>query len=270
MNQTSFGNGFKSAARCCLGAGMAAAVLAGCGAGADEEGQRDDPVMLAAYKDMIAYCGAEEPVGAPAQEGGWSLTSPSKYGNPTYEASALVSPQGAELQFPLHMRVGVRDYRGVTGPVIPSGYARPEWRMGVILEGRLPAHAAACVISLAKLVPPPYVPTLPGMPQQEPVYGYTLDWRSKWATAVPVAGVPGSVIDGFEFVSTFGHAGSRAVFVLPKAQLTSTQGVAICHLAPAAITWDCAVPDVYDQGEDWGIARRGVQAGVYVLAAPRS
>lgn len=269
MHHTRFVTGFNRLAWRCLGAGMAAAALAGCGAGTDEAADNDDPALLAAYTDTIAYCGAEEPVGASAQEGGWSMTSPSKYGNPSYEASALVSPRGADLLFALQMPVAVRDYRGVSGPVVPSGLAKPAWRMGVMLEERLPARAAACVLSLAKLVPPPFVPTLPGMPAPAPVYGYTLNWRSKWAPAVPVAGLPGNLIDGFEFVSTFVPGSARAFFALPKERLASTQGVAICHLAPTATSWDCATPDVADQGQEWGMTRRGVRSGVYVLTAPR-
>ncbi|MEG0040587.1 MAG: hypothetical protein RR775_21265 [Massilia sp.] len=269
MNDPIFRKGVHHIARCCLGAGIAAVALAGCGAGADEEAGQDDPALLAAYTDTIAYCGAEERADASAQEGGWSMTSPSKYGNPSYEASALVSPRGAQLQFALQMPVAVRDYRGATGPVVPSGLAKPEWRMGVILEGRLPARAAACVLSLAKLTTPAFVPTLPGMSAPAPVYGYTLNWRSKWATAVPVAGVPGDLIDGFEFVSTFVPGSARAFFALPKARLASTQGVAICHLGPTATSWDCATPDVADQGQEWGMTRQGVRPGVYVLTAPR-
>lgn len=247
-----------------IGIGMAVALLAGCGGVGEEE--EASPADTALYTETMAYCDAEEPVGGPAEEGGWSLTSPSKYGNPSYEASALVSPRGAELQFPLHMKVGVNDYRGVSGPVIDVGYREPEWGMGVILHGRLPARAAACVRSLAKRVP---VQPAPGLPSQGPVYGSTLSWNSKWAVAVPVASVAGAVLDGFEFVSSFAPAEAQTFFILSKRRLPSAAGMTICHLAPSAASWDCAAAAVTDLGKDWGLVRRGAQAGAYVLAAPR-
>jgi hypothetical protein len=239
---------------------MGLALLAGCGAGAGEE-EDAPPADMAAYTETLAFCEATEPTGSTAQYGGWSLASPSKYGNPTYDASVLVSPRGADLTVMLHMKVGVHDYRTVNGPFIPAAYMEPEWGMGVQLQGRLPA-GAACVRSLAKLTPPPNIPGLP-------TYGYTLNWTSKWSAAVPVAGVPGAVIDGFEFVSSFAVPDAQPFFILSKTRLASTQGAAICHLAPGAANWDCKAPSVTDMGKDWGLERQGAQAGVYVLAAPR-
>jgi len=236
------------------------ALLAGCGGASEEEDA--PPADMAAYTETMAFCEATEPTGQAAQQGGWSLTSPSKYGNPSYDASALVSPRGAELTFTVHMKVAVHDYRGVSGSFIPSAYLEPEWGMGVLLDGRVPA-GAACVRSLAKLTPPLNIPGLP-------TYGYTLGWKSKWSPAVPVANVPGAVIDGFEFVSSFAPPDARAVFILSKTRLASTQGTAICYLAPGAANWDCKTPSVTDLGKDWGLARQGAQAGVYVLAAPRN
>lgn len=234
------------------------ALLAGCGAGEEEDAP---PADLAAYTETMAFCEASEPTGSTAQYGGWSLTSPSRYGNPTYDASALVSPRGADLSFTLHMKVGVHDYRDVSGSFIPSAYFEPEWGMGVQLEGRLPA-GAACVRSLAKLVPPLNIPGFPS-------YGYTLNWRSKWSSAVPVANVPGAVIDGFEFVSSFAAPTAQSFFILSKTRLASTQGASICYLAPLGTSWDCKTSSVTDLGKDWGLARQGAQAGVYVLAVPR-
>lgn len=234
------------------------ALLAGCGGGGGQEDA--PPADMAAYTETMAFCEGTEPDG----QGGWSLSSPSKYGNPSYDASALVSPRGAELSFTLQMKVGVHDYRGVNGFFIPSAYMEPEWGMGVQLQGRLPA-GAACVRSLGKLTPPLNLPGGFHMPDN----GYTLGWKSKWSAAVPVANVPGSVIDGFEFVSSFAPPDAQPFFILSKTRLASTQGAAICYLAPAAANWDCRTPSVTDLGKNWGLARQGAQAGVYVLAAPR-
>lgn len=236
-------------------------LLAGCGAGAGEE-EDAPPADMAAYTETMAFCEADEPTGSTAQYGGWSLTSPSKYGNPTYDASALVSPRGADLTVTVQMKVGVHDYRNVSGPFIPTAYFEPEWGMGVQLQGRLPA-GAACVRSLAKLAPPPNIPGFP-------TYGYTLNWRSKWSSAVPVATVTGAVIDGFEFVSSFAAPTAQTFFILPKTRLASTEGASICYLAPPGTSWDCKTPSVTDLGKNWGLARQGAQAGVYVLAAPKN
>lgn len=234
------------------------ALLAGCGGGGGQEDA--PPADMAAYTETMAFCEGTEPDG----QGGWSLSSPSKYGNPSYDASALVSPRGAELGFTLQMKVGVHDYRGVSGFFIPSAYMEPEWGMGVQLQGRLPA-GAACVRSLGKLTPPLNLPGGFHMPDN----GYTLGWKSKWSAAVPVANAPGAVIDGFEFVSSFAAPATQTFFILPKTRLPGTEGASICYLAPLGTSWDCRTPSVTDLGKDWGLGRQGVQAGVYVLAAPR-
>lgn len=244
----------------CLAIIMGLALLAGCGAGAEEEDA--PPADMAAYTETMAFCEATEPTGPAAQPGGLTHSSPSSYGNPTYDASAVVSPRGADLTYTLHMKVAVHDYRGVSGTIFPNAYFEPETGMGVLLDGRVPA-GAACVRSLAKLTPPPNIPGLPS-------YGYTLGWKSKWSAAVPVANVPGAVIDGFEFVSSFTPPDARTVFILSKTRLASTQGAAICYLAPLGTNWDCKAPTVTDLGKNWGLVRQGAQAGVYVLAAPKN
>lgn len=234
------------------------AMLAGCGAGEEEDAP---PADMAAYTETMAFCGVAEPGGQAAQPGGLSHTSPSSYGNPAYDASAVVSPRGADLTYTQHMKVAVHDYRGVSGTIIPSGYLEPETGMGVLLDGRMPA-GAACVRSLAKLAWPPAIPGVPS-------YGYTLDWKSKWSAAVPVTNVPGAVVDGFEFVSSFTPPDARTFFILSKTRLASTQGAAICYLAPLGTSWDCKTASVTDLGKDWGLMRQGARAGVYVLAALR-
>lgn len=192
------------------------------------------------------------------------MTSPSKYGNPAYDASALVSPRGAELTFALHMKVNVHDYRGANGGFVPPGYAEPEWKMGVQLQTRLPA-GAACVRSLAKVAAPLNLPGGFNLPNN----GYTLSWKSKWSAAVPVVNVPGAVLDGFEFVSSFTPPDAQSYFVVSKTYLPSAAGASICFLAPTATNWDCRAASVTDMGKDWGLARQGAQAGVFVLAAPK-
>lgn len=249
-----------------LTAALAMGLLAGCGGGGEEE-PSSDPAALAAYADTRAYCGVNEPVGAPALDGGWEQTSPTRM-NPHYEVSALVSPRGASVDFALPLQVGIRDYRGASDRVLMSGAADPEWKMGVVLQGRIPGPGAACVAGLAKLTPPAPSYTIPGLPDAAPDYYYRLNWRSKWDAAAPLGQVQGAVIDGFELVSNVGLPASRVFFTLPKARQADPAGLSVCYLAPKAASWQCGVPGVSDSGRNWTLSRQGAQAGVYVLAGP--
>ena len=248
--------------------GLAATLLAGCGAGGEDD-PGTAPVSDAGYREILAYCGATEPAGGPAQPGGWELHPYSHYESPAYDVTSLVSPAGATLNEALRVQVDIHNYRGITGTFIGAGYQEPEWKMGVILGTALPARSAACVTSLAKVVSPPWMPVIPGVTQpQQP--GNTLSWRSKWAQSVPVDTVPGAVIDGFEYVSTFDAPGAQAFFVLSKTRYAGSAGLSICYQAPSGGAWDCAAAEASDLGKDWGLARRGVKSGVYVIAAPKS
>lgn len=244
------------------------AALAGCGgAGGQEEQATQVSTDAAAYAATQDYCGSKEPTGAAAEPGGWEITSPSHFGNPTYDVNAIVSPGGTTSSaFPVRLQVNVEDYRGVTGSFVGSGYGEPEWKMGISFSPVLPARSAACVAGLAKLTPP--APSPFGLPGATTPVGYTLAWSSKWSARVPVDRVPGAVLDGFEFVSTFAPASAQVFFVVSKKRLPVAQGVSICYLAPAATNWDCAPASAADQGKDWGFSRRAAQPGVYVLAAP--
>jgi len=247
--------------------GLAATLLAGCGAGEEDPGTA--PVSDAGYREILAYCGAEEPTGGSAQPGGWGLSPRYHYDSPSYDVTSLVSPAGSTLNEALRVQVDSHDYRGITGTFIGAGYQEPEWKMGVILGTALPARTAACVASLAKVIAPPNLPVIPGVtPPRQP--GNTLSWRSKWSQAVPVDTVPGAVIDGFEYVSTFDAPGGQAFFILSKTRYATATGLSICYQAPAGGAWDCAAAATSDLGKDWGLARRGVKSGVYVLAVPKA
>lgn len=247
--------------------GLAAILMAGCGAGEEDLGTA--PVSDAGYREILAYCGAEEPTGGPAQPGGWTLDPYSHYDSPAYDVTSLVSPSGSTLNEALRVQVDVHNYLGVTGTFIGAGYQEPEWKMGVILGTALPARSAACVASLAKVIAPPYVPAIPGVtPPRQP--GNTLSWRSRWSPAVPVDTVPGAVIDGFEYVSTFDAPEGQAFFILSKSRFAGTAGLAICYQPPAGGSWDCAAAQASDLGKDWGLSRRGARSGVYVIAAPKA
>ena len=253
--------------RAAIAIGLAATLLAGCGAGEEDTGRA--PVSDAGYREILAYCGAEEPTGGAAQPGGWGLSPRYHYDSPAYDVTSLVSPSGSTLNEALRVQVDDHDYRGITGTFIGAGYQEPEWKMGVILGTALPARTAACVASLAKVIAPPYLPAMPGVtPPRQP--GNTLSWRSKWSPAVPVDTVPGAVIDGFEYVSTFDAPAGLVFFTLSKSRYANTAGLAICYQPPAGGSWDCAAAETSDLGKDWGVSRRGARSGVYVVAAPKA
>jgi hypothetical protein len=241
------------------------AALSGCGGAGTEAVATAAAGVGAGYQDVMSYCGSVAPTGPAAQPGGLETSSPSRMGNPSYEVHALVSPAGVERETAMAQRlqVGIRDYRGVNGPIVPSGLVKPEWKMGIAFLAALPAHSAACVAGLAKLTPP--VTVLPGFPASQPV-GYTLSWRSRWSENVPLHDVGGAVVDGFEFVSTFVPLDAQVFFVLPKSRMPVLPALSVCHLAPAAAAWDCAAASGGGTGEDWIVSRPGARPGVYVLA----
>lgn len=245
---------------CSLAAACCAALLAGCGAGAGT-GTPVQAVDAAAYASTLDYCGIKEPSGTAAQPG-WSLAGATAHlGAPTYDIQTIVSVTGSmeSVPIPVQMQIASRDYRGVTGSLVLPGIVEPNRSMGVVFSGLLPPKSAACVVSLAKLTP------LSGASN---VGRYALNWSSKWAANVSFAGVPGAVIDGFEFASTFASADGKAFFFLPKSRIPSTQGVSMCYLAAAGGSWDCSGSSVSDAGSYWSVERTGARAGLYVIAAP--
>lgn len=231
-----------------------AALLSGCGAGADS--QSVPAADAAAYADTLAYCGSQEPTGAEAQPGGLSITNPWHSGAPMYDVGAVVSPAGAAASVPMHLRIDIHDYRPISGSFILPGYAEPEWKMGVAFSPVLPPKSAACVASLAKLTPVGNTGR------------YTMAWSSKWSASVPVGDLPGKALDGFEFVGNFTPADAAVYFVVSKTWVASSQGLSICYRAPAGTSWDCAGANVADSGANWSLSRPGAKPGVYVVTVP--
>jgi hypothetical protein len=233
------------------------ASLAGCGAGSSSQPEGPD---ASAYSDTLAYCGSQEPTDAHPQAGSWTLSSPSHSGSPLYEVSAIVLQSGAPSPtIPAHLQVDIHDFRGLTGNYTLPGNVDPQGKMGVDLAPVLPARAAACVVSLAKLS---LAPSLP----QANVVGHTA-WSSKWSSSVPFAGLPGQVVDGFEFVGDFVPTDASAFFFVPKSWVANAQSLSICYRAPTAESWDCTTPSVTDAGAQWGISRLDAKPGVYVATA---
>jgi hypothetical protein len=83
-----------------------------------------------------------------------------------------------------------------------------------------------------------------------------------------MTGLPGHVIDGFELVADFAPVDATVFFYLLKSRTASPQSLSICYLAPAAGSWDCTRANATDAGNNWGVARAGAAAGVYVVTTP--
>lgn len=236
------------------------AMLAGCGAGASSG--TPAAADASAYADTLSYCGMTEPTGTGAAADGLSISSPNHFSSPSYDVNAVVSVNGStDSSVPVRLQVDTHDYSTITGAFFQSGYADPASKMGVNFASVLPARGAGCVVSLAKLTSVPIAPVgLTG--------NTVLAWKSKWANSVPVAELPGRVVDGFEFVADFEPSGSTVFFFLLKSRIASTQGMSVCYRAPTATSWDCAAPSVTDAGTNWGLTRAGGKPGVYVVITP--
>jgi hypothetical protein len=233
-------------------------LLAGCGAGVTSQPEEADASV---YSDTLAYCSSQGPADPQAQAGSWILGSPAHTGAPVYELSAIALQSGTPSPtIPVHLQVDIHDFRGLTGSFTLPGYAAPQWKMGVNLAPPLPARAAACVVSLAKLS---LVPSI----SAENVVGHA-NWSSKWSNKVPFAGLSGQVVDGFEFVGDFVPTNASAFFFVPKSWVANAQNLSICYRAPTADSWDCAAPNVTDAGSEWGVSRSDAKPGVYVVTAP--
>jgi hypothetical protein len=246
------------------------AILTGCGGSGGSTPSGEAQIRTADRADEYAatmdYCGSREPTGNSAQPGGWEFSSPSHTSSPVFDVNALVSPAGTSDagSFPLSLQVGDLNYHGVVGNLVLPGSAQPQWKMGMTFSPVLPAKAAACVIGLAK------VSTVWGPMFDQPgggiaPTGNSVAWSSSWSASVPVDSLPGKIVDGFEFKSTFIPADSSASFVLSKSSVPSSTGASICYLAPSSSQWDCAAAAAADRGADWAFSRQAGKAGVYVL-----
>ncbi|MYN05751.1 hypothetical protein [Pseudoduganella aquatica] len=237
-----------------------ATLLPGCGGGAGGPEQQQAGVAasdVAAYAATLAYCGSQEPGGSGASADSFEVTWPTHSGPTDYDVNAIVSPAGyINPTGPAQrLQVDIHDYRGAKDTVLKAAYIEPAWKMGIAFQPALAPKSVACVASLGKLTP-------------IPKGGYTLAWRSKWASAVPVERVPGAVFDGFELVSNFSPANATVFFVMAKSRIASTAGASICYLAPTSQQWDCAAASVNDLGTNWSFNRLSSQEGVYVLTVP--
>lgn len=248
-----------------VGLSMAIA-LTGCGGGGASSEPAAPSANAAMFKDLISYCGASQPTAEDASRDGWVSEFPSFNNGSTYQSSSIVSASGSKSAWedPIVMKVGVRDYRGVTGSFVPSGYGKPEWLMGASIPTVLDAQSVACVTQVARVKHP--VDPLAGIPNvPHPDLSPTLNWQSFWSRMVPVEQLSGYHVDGFEFVSNFSPSDGQVYFIVDKSRFQSPQNLSICYLAPTATQWDCAQPTIADQGANWQIYKRGVKQGVYIL-----
>lgn len=116
---------------------------------------------------------------------------------------------------------------------------------------------------LVRSSPQPNIPRVPNPP-----VGFRTVWDSYWDRAVPLAGVPGRAVFGFEFVSNFAPSGGEVFFRVGKASVGAPSALSVCFLAPKSLQFSCAHPGVADAGKDWQLSAPTPKQGVYVLVAP--
>lgn len=254
----------------------AALILTGCGGGAGGLGGGTDAPSApatdaAAYDDMMSYCGITAPSGAEATQDGWSNNNMRVFqgAGTVYYGSSIISPAGSAHAWntPITMSVPFTNYKGVSGPVVSSGYGKPEWKMGVAIPTVLSPRSVGCVTETARIYTPPTINLgqgYPSLPQPQP----SLVWTSYWSSKVPVAQLQGSAVDGFELVSNFTPASGVVYFVIDKASFPSPQSLSICRLAPKGTQWNCVQPSVADTGDNWSVTTGSPAPGVYVLLSP--
>jgi hypothetical protein len=247
---------------------LLAAILSGCG-GAGEEAV--PPAVAADYDAISSYCAADKPDPSAPVRDGWITTSP-YINSGLNNAATIVSPDGSSGAWadPILLKLALHDYRGVAGPLVPSGYLDSRWAMGALIPTVLPRQAVACTVQLSKLNYTTLPTIVAGRVQN--VTTYSLAWKSYWDAVVPVDRLAGYAIDGFEFVSNFVPNEGLSFFVLDKARYASVAGLSICYRAPGGASWDCATPTNADLGYGWQLTRPGMKPGTYVLlsATPRT
>lgn len=218
---------------------LAAALLSGCGAGGEEGVVASTDAS--AYRKTLSDCGIAEPTGASTAYGSLQWDTQYRWTPGYHEVNTVVSAGGApaNASTPVLLQVAIPT----------SGYIEPDWRMGISFVAALPERSAACVAGLVN----------PRANASAPLAG---------TGVLPLGGLPGPIIDGFQFVGTFSIPDAAVFFTRPKIHTPSVDRLSVCYLAVGASQWDCASPDKADLGTSWRVARRGARPGVYVVSAP--
>ncbi|WP_426079011.1 hypothetical protein [Janthinobacterium sp. PSPC3-1] len=226
--------------------------LSACGGAAGGGKPASAPADASQYQAIAGYCGIKAPASAGAPDG-WSVTT-TTLDRLMYSASSIISAAGSSEAFDdgISLKINISDYRGGDGPQVGRGATRPEWVMGAVIPTAFAAQSVACVVHLSKL---------------RNVYTTAQGWTTYWHGSLPMAQLPGHVIDGFEFVSNFAPKAGALFFVLDKVGFGNLQAPSLCYLAPQKTQWECAAASLVDAGANWEVRATGMRPGAYVLVS---
>lgn len=236
-----------------------ALLLGACGGAGGSDGEARGPAADASlFVPMAEYCGIKSPETSSVTGEGWDA-APTALNGYRYTASSLRSLAGSSqaLEGGLALNLDINDYRG--SGALPSGTvssgvgaADPAWVMGARIPTVLAPRSIACTVHLSKL---------------RNNYTQPAGWSTYWHASLPLAQLPGHLVDGFEFVSNFTPADSVIYFVLDKERYGNLQAPSLCYLAPRQTQWDCAAASLADAGKRWEVRATGLRAGAYALVS---
>jgi len=231
---------------------VAAFALSACGGILPSEPEAP-AVDVARFDELVTYCGATQPTALDASRQGWVG------GGSGEESNAIVSASGSfsDLQNRITMGVNIHTGSGSSG-----GYGQP--LMGVAFPTLLAPKSVACI---KRMVKQDYS-NVPVQGLENVVYAAskpTLVWQSYWSRAVSLYQLPGTPVDGFEFVGNFTPKDGTVYFTANKISFPSAQNLSICYLTPNVTQWNCSQPTIADQGANWQVFIGGLKQGVYIL-----
>lgn len=236
---------------------LCAVLLGACGGVVGGDGEARGPAADASlFVPMAEYCGIKSPETRSVTGEGWDA-APTFMNGYRYTASSLRSLAGSSqaLEGGLALNLDINDYRGAVADGMVAtlpGAGDPAWVMGARIPTVLAPRAIACTVHLSKL---------------RNDYTRPAGWSTYWHASLPMAQLPGHLIDGFEFVSNFTPADSSLYFVLDKARYGNVQAPSLCYLAPQKTQWECAAATLADAGARWEVRATGVRAGAYALVS---
>jgi hypothetical protein len=238
-------------------AGLLSALLLGaCGGTGGSDGEARGPAAEASlFVPMAEYCGIKSPETSSVAGEGWD-TAPTPMNAYRYMANSLRSLAGSSqaLDGGQALSIEINDYRGIAANSLPTwaGASDTAWVMGARIPTVLAPRSIACTVHLSKL---------------RNNYTQPAGWSTYWHASLPMAQLPGHLIDGFEFVSNFTPADSAIYFVLDKERYGNLQAPSLCYLAPHKTQWECAAASLVDAGKRWQVHAAGLRAGAYALVS---
>lgn len=236
---------------------LSALLLGACGGTGGSDGEARGPAAEASlFVPMAEYCGIKSPETRSVTGEGWDA-APTFMNGYRYTASSLRSLAGSSqaLEGGQALNLDINDYRGVVADGMVAtlpGAADTAWVMGARIPTVLAPRSIACTVHLSKL---------------RNNYTQPAGWSTYWHASLPMAQLPGHLIDGFEFVSNFTPADSAIYFVLDKERYGNLQAPSLCYLAPHKTQWECAAVSLVDAGKRWQVHAAGLRAGAYALVS---